>query len=132
MIDLFNNLIMKKARKDYRFRVFTQDFKAKIQISIKDDSINRYITFDGDGGITYSQGKTSDPDGVIIFRSIKDATLFIRNFGDIYEGMLENRFETKGNINILLKYIFLTSFINPKKKINIEGLNQEVINEFNK
>ena len=74
------------------------------------------MVFDGKGGITYSKGKIENPDATIIYRSVKDLFIILKNFGDIYEGMLESRFELRGNLNVLFKYQFLTNYYNPKVK----------------
>ena len=57
-----------------------------------------------------------------MYRSAEDLFVFYKSFGDISEGLVENRFEMFGNLNLLFKYGFLTNYINPKiKKIEIKN-----------
>ncbi len=130
LLDLTNKTIINTAKKDYRFFSFLKNYKAKIQFTIRGDSINRFLVFDGNGGIIYARGRIPHPDAELIFRSVDDAYNFIKNFGDIYDGMIENRFEMRGNLNVLLKYQFLTNFFNPKKK-KIDELKQKIISKLN-
>ncbi|MHA1370766.1 MAG: hypothetical protein ACTSRA_13780, partial [Promethearchaeota archaeon] len=101
ILDYSNKLLIKKATKDLRFRRFVANFKATIQISTRDDFIHRFIIFDGKGGIRYCRGISDNPDATIIYRSVRDLLIFLKNYGDIYEGMLENRFELRGNLTAL-------------------------------
>ena len=115
-LNISNKKIIKKARKDYLYKQFIDNFKASIQFTTRDDYINKYIIFDGKGGIEYRDGKINNPDSIIKYRSVKDLFIFYKNFGDVNEGLVQNRFEMSGNLNILFKYGFLTSVINPKKE----------------
>ncbi len=130
LLDLTNKQIISTAKRDYRFLTFLNNFNAKIQFTVANSSINRFLVFNGTGSIVYAKGRIQNPDGELIFRSINDAFNFIKNFGDMYEGMVENRFEIRGNLNILLKYQFLTNFFNPKQK-KINNLKQKIISKYN-
>ena len=130
LLDLTNKQIISTAKRDYRFLTFLNNFKAKIQFTVLNSSINRFLVFNGTSSIVYAKGRIQNPDGELIFRSINDAFNFIKNFGDMYEGMVENRFEIRGNLNILLKYQFLTNFFNPKQK-KINNLKQKIISKYN-
>jgi len=125
-MDLSNKLIIRKSKKDYRFRQFVKNFEAKIQFSTKDDYIYKFLVFDGKGGITYAKGKLDNPDATLMYRSVRDLFIVLKNFGDVYEAMLENRFELFGNLNILFKYQFLTNCFNPKAK-KMPGLKQKIL-----
>ena len=116
LLNISNKKIIKKAKKDKLYKQFIDNFKASIQFTTRDDSINKYIVFDGKGGIEYRDGKINNPDSTIMYRSVKDLFIFYRSFGDVNEGLVQNRFEMQGNLNILFKYGFLSSYINPKKK----------------
>ncbi len=116
LLDYSNKKIVKLNEKNSLFHRFVSNFQADINIHTKDDVVTRSLIFDGNGTVNYEKYKVDDPDASLIFNSVKDLYKFIRNFGDVYEGMLENRFELRGNLNILFKYQFLTNFYNPKKK----------------
>jgi hypothetical protein len=123
LLDYSNKKIIKLNEENPIFHKFLSNFKAKINIFTKNNEVTRSLTFDGNGGVSYEKNKVEEPDASLIFNSNKDFYKFIRSFGDVYEGMLENRFQLRGNLNVLFKYQFLTNFYNPKKdKIEIENL----------
>jgi len=116
LLDISNKRIISKSKKDPFFNQFVENFRASIQFSTKEGLINKYIIFKGNGEIEYSEGILDNPDATILYRSVKDMYIMYRSFGDISEGLMENRFVMKGNLNILFKYGFLLNYINPKKK----------------
>ena len=116
LLDISNNRIISKAKKDPFFNQFVENFNASIQFSTKEGLINTYIIFNGNGGIEYAEGVLDNPDATIIYRSVKDMYIMYRSFGDISEGLVENRFLMKGNLNVLFKYGFFINYINPKVK----------------
>jgi hypothetical protein len=108
--------LIKLSKKNEIFRRLIGDFKAIVKISTREGLLTRYIVFHGDGNVTFSKNKRRfEADAGIIFKTISDLFIFLRNYGDIHEGMMENRFELSGNLNILLRYQFLTNFTNPKR-----------------
>lgn len=124
MLDYSTKKMIRLSQKDVTFKKLIGDFHAIIKISSEDELLNKFIQFKGNGMIEYFNGSESlDFDAAIIFRTIEDMFIFLKNYGDIYEGMLENRFELKGNLNILLKYQFLTNYYNPKRK-NIQLISE--------
>jgi len=112
------NKMIKLSKKDPLFKKLLGNFQAVIKITSKDEYFKRIIEFNGNGNVSYKKALKNEEveDASLIFRSVKDMFIFLKNFGDIHEGMLENRFELSGNLNILLKYQFLTNYYNPKKK----------------
>ena len=113
-LDISNKLIIKKAKKDDFFHLFVKSFKATIQMSTKDGYINRFLIFDGNGGVIYSKGIIEDPDAEVIFTSVKHLFQYLKSLGDFKMGIKHNRFKIIGNMNDLLKLQFLTNYINPK------------------
>ncbi|TFF99496.1 MAG: hypothetical protein EU541_04780 [Promethearchaeota archaeon] len=121
LLDYSNNKIIKLNKKNPLFHRFVLNFKAKINIYTKKDEITRSLVFDGNGKISYNKYKVEEPDSSLIFNSSQDLYKFMRSFGDVYEGMLENRFHLRGNLNVLFKYQFLTNFYNPRRdKIELD------------
>jgi len=116
LLDYSNKKIVKLSKKNNLFQKFVSNFKAKINIFTENNEIKRSLIFDGNGKVNYTKALVDEPDASLIYNSSKDLYKFIRNYGDVYEGMLENRFQLRGNLNILFKYQFLTNFYNPKKK----------------
>jgi hypothetical protein len=112
------NKMIKLSKKDPLFKKLLGNFRAMIKITSKDEYFKRIIEFNGNGNISYKKALKNEEveDASLIFRTVKDMFIFLKNYGDIHEGMLENRFELSGNLNILLKYQFLTNYYNPKKK----------------
>jgi len=121
-----NKRMIKTAKKDPGFAQLLINYSASVQINTKDDLINTFLIFDGKGGVKYSKGKIENPDASLIFRSVKDLFIILKNFGDIYEGMLESRFELRGNLNVLFKYQFLTNYYNPKVK-KIKNISEKLV-----
>jgi hypothetical protein len=115
-LDFSNKTIIRKAKKDDFFHQFVKSFKAKIQMSTKDGYINRFLVFDGKGGMIYSKGIIEDPDAEVIFTSVKHLFQYLKSLGDFKMGIKHNRFKIIGNLNVLLKLQFLTNYINPKSK----------------
>lgn len=108
------------VNRDLVLRRLTKNYKATIQITIKDDSINGYMVFNN-GRMKYKIGKIENPDSTVIYRSAKDLFIFILKYADLNEAVVENRFGMLGNLNVLLKYGFIANYINPTvKKIKIK------------
>ncbi|MBD3187521.1 hypothetical protein GF325_11870 [Candidatus Bathyarchaeota archaeon] len=133
-LDFSHKQLIKTVKKDYRFRQFVKNFEATIQFSTRDKRINRFLVFDGAGSVVYAKGTASIQESStkyaeIVYRSARDMLKVLASFGDIYEGMLENRFELKGNLSLLYKYQFLTSFYNPTTTL-VRGAKQSIIKEF--
>lgn len=133
MFDISNRMIIHGAKKDYRLRQLVKSFKATIQNSTKDGLIERYLIFDGKGGIVYGKGKVAidekDPTYcAIIFRSVRDLFIMISTWGDVVEGLVEHRFEPRGNLSVLYKFQLLSNYINPTKKL-VEGSRLPIIDE---
>lgn len=121
LLDYSNRKIVKLNNKNPLFHSFVLNFKAKINIYTKNDEVTRSLVFDGNGHVSYNKEKVDESDASLVFNSPRDLYKFIRSFGDVYEGMLENRFHLRGNLNVLFKYQFLTNFYNPKKdKIELQ------------
>lgn len=121
LLDFTHRRLIKLNKKDPLYHQFISQFKAKISIYTQNQEIARSLIFDGKGTIIYLKKKISEPDASLIFHSITDLYKFFRSFGDVYEGMLENRFELRGNSNLLFKYQFLTNYFNPKiQKIELD------------
>jgi len=116
LLDYSHKKLIKLNNEDPLFHNFVSNFKGKIIISTENNEIKRSLIFNGNGNIKYTKKKVNEPDASFIFNSIKDLYKFFRNYGDVYEGMLENRFKIRGNSNILFKYQFLTNYFNPKKE----------------
>jgi hypothetical protein len=116
LLDYSHKKLIKLNNEDPLFHKFVSNFKGKIIISTENNEIKRSLIFNGNGNIKYIKKRVNEPDASLIFNSIKDLYKFFRNYGDVYEGMLENRFKIRGNSNILFKYQFLTNYFNPKKK----------------
>jgi len=116
LLDFSNKLIIKRAKKDLGYRQFVDNFQAILQFSTQDDRIHRYIIFKGNGEICYEKGKAPDPDATILYHSVNDMYKVLVSFGDISKAILNYRFELKGNLYIIFKYQFLTSYYNPKLK----------------
>ncbi len=126
LLDYSHKKLIKLNNNDPLFHKFVTNFKGKINIRTEGNEINRFLIFDGKGNIKYANKKANEPDASLIFNSIKDLYKFFRNYGDVYEGMLENRFKIRGNSNILFKYQFLTNYFNPKKdkiKLSYQSFN---------
>jgi hypothetical protein len=115
-LDLSNKLMIRKSKKDSLYKSFVSSFKAKIQMSTKDGCINRFLVFDGKGGMNYSKGIIENPDATVMFTSVKKLFQYLKSLGDFKLGVKYNRFKIIGNINVLLKLQFLTNYINPKTK----------------
>nr|MDO8113592.1 hypothetical protein [Candidatus Sigynarchaeota archaeon] len=133
MFDISNRLLIHTAKKDYRLRQFVKSFKATVQSSTKDGLIERFMIFDGKGGIIYGKGKAAidekDPTyGAVIYRSVRDLFVIIATWGDIVEGMAESRFELRGNLSVLFKFQGLSNYTNPTKVL-VEGSRQPIIDE---
>jgi len=126
ILDVSNKLIIRLAKKDYRFRQFVKKFEAKIQFSTRDGSINKFIVFDGKGGIVYAKGTLETPDATVLFQDVRSLFMFLKTFGDFKLGVKYNRFKVYGNLNMLLKLEFLTNYFNPKVK-KIKGYKQKII-----
>ena len=123
LLDYSNKKIIKLNEENHLFHKFMSNFEAKINIFTENNEVTRSLVFDGNGEVSYHKNKVEEPDASLIFNSNKDFYKFIRSYGDVYEGMLENRFQLRGNLNVLFKYQFLTNFFNPKRdKIEIENL----------
>jgi hypothetical protein len=116
LLDYTHKKLINLNEKDPIFQKFVANFKGTINIYTEGNEITRCLIFDGEGHIEYAKRKTSDADAALIFNTITDLYKFFRSYGDVYEGMLENRFKIRGNSNILFKYQFLTNYFNPKKE----------------
>ena len=133
MFDFSNRMIIRAAKKDFRVRQLVKSFKATIQNSTNDGIIERYLIFDGNGGIVYGKGKATinekDPTyGAVIFRSVRDMFIMIATWGDIIDGMVEHRFELRGNLSVLYKMQMLQNYVNPTKTL-VEGSRLPIIDE---
>lgn len=116
LLEMSNQQIIVKSKRDRFFKELVENFKASIQFKTQDDLITAYVVLDGNGGIEYFEGKLENPDATIIYHSVEDMYILYTSFGDITEGLVENRFEMKGNLNVLFRYGFLVNYINPKLK----------------
>src|SRR5271157_243065 len=133
MFDISNRMMIHTAKRDYRLRQFVKSFKATIQHSTKDGLIERFMVFDGKGGIIYGKGRAAIDEkdtsyGAVVYRSVRDLFIFIATWGDVLEGMLEHRFELRGNLSVLYKAQALSNYVNPTKKL-IEGSRLPIIDE---
>ena len=126
LLDYSIKKMIKGAKKEYSFRKLLGNFKATIQISTEEKVIERFIVFEGNRNIVYVKEKALNPDATVIYQSVYDLYKFIRTYGDIYEGLMENRYKIKGNFNVLLKYRLLSNYFNPKYK-KIEKLEQKIL-----
>lgn len=129
LMDYSIKKMIKGARKDYAFRKLLRNFEAIIQIFTEDRLIERFIVFEGGGKVIFVEGEALEPDATVIYRSVRDLFSFIRSYGDIYEGLLENRYRIRGNFAVLLKYRLLSNYFNPKHK-KIEDLKKKIIASF--
>ena len=116
ILDFSNKLIIKRAKKDLGYRQFVENFRATLQFSTQDGRIHRYIVFDGKGGIIYRKGEALNPDAMILYHSVKDMFKVLISLGDVVQAILNYRFELRGNLCVIFKYQFLTSYYNPKLK----------------
>jgi hypothetical protein len=116
LLEMSNQQIIVKSKRDHFFKEMVEGFKASIQFKTPDDLINAYMVFDGNVGIEYFEGKLENPDATVIYHSVEDLYILYTSFGDITEGLVANRFEMKGNLNVLFRYGFLVNYINPKLK----------------
>ena len=88
--------IQKKITQDKNQFLVGKEFEVLVEgISVKNPQElqgrtrqNKIIVFKGEKGIYYMNGRVDNPDSTIIYRSVKDLFIFLKNFGDIYEGML--------------------------------------------
>ncbi|MHA1791755.1 MAG: hypothetical protein ACTSVI_03860 [Promethearchaeota archaeon] len=133
ILDYSHKDIIKVAKKDYRLRKFIQSFNAVIQISTKDGQIERFLEFNGKEQVVYVKGRASIDSkssryAEIIYKSTRDLFKVLASLGDIYEGMLHNRFDLKGNLSLLYKYQLLFNYINPSIK-KIKNYKQPIVGE---
>ena len=126
IFDFSHKIMISRARKDFKFRRSIENFKATIQVSTNDDKLHRALIFDGKGDILYVKGKVENPDAMVLYRSIRDLFIFLRNFGDVVEAMEKHRFEVKGNIYVFFKFGYLANYYNPKQK-KIKFKRQKII-----
>ena len=117
-LDFSNKQIVRLSKKDNLFAYLIEEFDAGIQISTQDGKINRYLIFDGKGGCIYRKGKLDNPDASAIYTSVKDLFLYLKDFGDLKEGIKHNRLKLQGNMNVLLKLEFLTNYFNPNRNLD--------------
>jgi hypothetical protein len=114
---ILNKRIIKTVNKDIFFRKSTDNFYATIQFSTMDDLFNRHIKFNGPEGIEYYKGKAKNPDASIIFDKINDLFTIEKNIltdtSTAYKGIIDHLLEFKGNTNILLKFSYLSIYVNP-------------------
>jgi hypothetical protein len=80
-------------------------------------------------GVIYANGKADNPDATLLYHSVREMFIFLKGMGDIKEGMAENRFQFKGNVNVLFKWEFLTNYYKgalPGQK-RLPGFTQKII-----
>jgi len=109
-------MIIRNAKKDLGYKQFVSSLEATIQLSTKDGYINRFLVFDGKGGVSYNKGIIENPDATVMFTSVKHLFQYLKSLGDFKLGIKYNRIKIYGNLNVLLKLQFLTSYFHPKLK----------------
>ena len=129
LLDFSNRMIVRTAKRDYRYQQILSGFNATIQISTADDLIHRFLVFDDKLGVTYANGKLENPDATILYHSVREMFTFLKSMGDVKGGLTENRFVFKGNMNILFKMEFLTNYLKSALlgQKNIPGFTQKII-----
>ncbi len=133
-IDMMGRMIVRSTKKDHRFRQLVKAFKGIIQMGTRDKLVERFLEFDGEGGVVFAKGRATFDDndsnhGEIVYRSVRDMFTFLANYGDIVEGMAENRFELRGNLNLLYRLQALSQYFNPNVHM-VDEARQPIIDEY--
>jgi hypothetical protein len=133
-MDIFGKLIVNTTKKDHRFRQLVKPFKGIIQMGTRDKLVERFLEFDGEGGVVFAKGRATFDDndsnhGEIVYRSVRDMFIFLVNYGDIVEGMAANRFELRGNLNLLYRLQALSQYFNPNVHL-VDEAKQPIIDEY--
>jgi hypothetical protein len=114
LYDLLIRSFITASKTNAVFRGLIGDFNATINIYTKDLSVARCLIINGgDEGSNSVKHLVDEPDAEIIFNSPKEMILTLLFIIDIYQDLVDDTIEIKGNPNIIYRYLFLINYLNP-------------------
>lgn len=121
LYDLLIRTFIQASKTNPVFRGLIGDFNARINIYSKDMSVQRSLIINGADGAISKKNLDDAPDAEIIFDSPKEMILTLLFIIDIYKDLVDDTIQIKGNPNVIYRYLFLVTFLNPLvQKIKIK------------
>nr|MDO8109589.1 hypothetical protein [Candidatus Sigynarchaeota archaeon] len=113
LYDLLIGNFIKATNSNREFRELIGDFDAKINLYTKDKSVARCLIIDGKGRSSSLKHLVDNPDAEIIFNSPREMILTLLFIIDIYQDLVDDTISIKGNPNVIYRYLFLITYLNP-------------------
>ena len=128
LYDLLIRTFINESKTNTVFRGLIGDFKACINIYTKDGSVQRCLIINGEDGSNSLKHLAENPDAEIIFNSPKEMILTLLFIIDVYQDLVDDTIQIKGNPNVIYRYLFLITYLNPlvqKIRIKQSDFNQD-------
>ncbi len=121
LYDILIRSFIQASKTDQVFRGLIGDFAARINIYTKDMSVTRCLIIKLSEGVSSEKNLDDKPDAEIIFNSPKEMILTLLFIVDIYKDLVDDTIEIKGNPNVIYRYLFLVTYLNPlAQKVKIK------------
>lgn len=114
LYDLLIRTFITASKTNPVFKRLIGDFDAKINIYTKDRSATRCLIIGGGAeGSSSLKHLVDHPDAEIIFNSPREMILTLLFVIDIYQDLVDDTIKIKGNPNVIYRYLFLVTYLNP-------------------
>jgi len=114
LYDLLIRSFITASKTNPVFKSLIGDFNATINIYTKDRSVMRCLIIDGSlEGSSSLKHLAEHPDAEIIFNSPREMIFTLLFIIDIYQDLVDDTIQIKGNPNVIYRYLFLVTYLNP-------------------